>query len=61
MRKAIFPGSLIQTLGHEDIIKGFPFDEIVIAIGINAEKNICFPRRPKRFIEETFKNEPKSR
>jgi pantetheine-phosphate adenylyltransferase len=44
MRKAIFPGSFDPiTLGHEDIIKeGFPFDEIVIAIGVNAEKNICF-------------------
>ena len=41
MRKAIFPGSFDPiTLGHEDIIKrAIPlFDEIVIAIGINAEK-----------------------
>jgi pantetheine-phosphate adenylyltransferase len=42
MRKAIFPGSFDPiTLGHEDIIKE-AFDEIVIAIGVNAEKNICF-------------------
>ena len=39
MKKAIFPGSFDPlTLGHEDIIKrAIPlFDEIVIAIGINA-------------------------
>lgn len=45
MRKAIFPGSFDPiTLGHEDIIKrGIPlFDEIVIAIGVNAEKSTCF-------------------
>ncbi|GAA6767389.1 hypothetical protein AAFH68_33380 [Flavobacterium sp. CGRL1] len=51
MRKAIFPGSFDPiTLGHEDIIKrGIPlFDEIVIAIGVNAEKKIhVFIRRKK--------------
>jgi pantetheine-phosphate adenylyltransferase len=63
MRKAIFPGSFDPiTLGHEDIIKrGISlFDEIVIAIGINADKKYMFPLEDrKRFIEETFKNEPK--
>jgi pantetheine-phosphate adenylyltransferase len=63
MRKAIFPGSFDPiTLGHEDIIKrGIPlFDEIVIAIGVNAEKKYMFSlEERKRFIEETFKNEPK--
>ncbi|MBZ4034768.1 pantetheine-phosphate adenylyltransferase [Flavobacterium sp. 17A] len=63
MRKAIFPGSFDPiTLGHEDIIKrGLPlFDEIVIAIGVNAEKKYMFSlEERKRFIEETFKNEPK--
>ena len=63
MRKAIFPGSFDPiTLGHEDIIRrGIPlFDEIVIAIGINAEKKYMFSLEDrKRFIEETFKNEPK--
>ena len=63
MRKAIFPGSFDPiTLGHEDIIKrGISlFDEIVIAIGINAEKKYMFSlEERKRFIEETFKNEPK--
>lgn len=63
MRKAIFPGSFDPiTLGHEDIIKrALPlFDEIVIAIGVNAEKKYMFAlEERKRFIEETFKNEPK--
>jgi pantetheine-phosphate adenylyltransferase len=63
MRKAIFPGSFDPiTLGHEDIIKrGISlFDEIVIAIGVNAEKKYMFPlEERKRFIEETFKDEPK--
>jgi pantetheine-phosphate adenylyltransferase len=63
MRKAIFPGSFDPiTLGHEDIIKrGVSlFDEIVIAIGINAEKKYMFSLEDrKRFIKETFKDEPK--
>jgi pantetheine-phosphate adenylyltransferase len=63
MRKAIFPGSFDPiTLGHQDIIKrALPlFDEIVIAIGINADKKYMFSLEDrKRFIEETFKNEPK--
>ncbi len=63
MRKAIFPGSFDPiTLGHEDIIRrGIPlFDEIVIAIGINADKKYMFSlEERKRFVEETFKNEPK--
>jgi pantetheine-phosphate adenylyltransferase len=63
MRKAIFPGSFDPiTLGHQDIIKrAIPlFDEIVIAIGINAEKKYMFTLEDrKKFIEETFQNEPK--
>lgn len=63
MKKAIFPGSFDPlTLGHEDIIKRAIslFDEIVIAIGINAEKKYMFTlEERKRFIEETFRNEPK--
>lgn len=63
MRKAIFPGSFDPiTLGHEDIInRALPlFDEIVIAIGVNADKKYMFSlQERKRFIEETFKNEPK--
>jgi pantetheine-phosphate adenylyltransferase len=63
MKKAIFPGSFDPiTLGHEDIIKrAIPlFDEIVIAIGVNAEKKYMFTlEERKSFIEETFKEETK--
>ena len=62
MRKAIFPGSFDPiTLGHEDIIRrGITlFDEIVIAIGINAEKKYMFSlEERKQFLEETFQDEP---
>jgi pantetheine-phosphate adenylyltransferase len=62
MRKAIFPGSFDPiTLGHEDIIRrGITlFDEIVIAIGINAEKKYMFSlEERKKFLKETFKDEP---
>jgi pantetheine-phosphate adenylyltransferase len=63
MRKAVFPGSFDPiTLGHQDIIKrSIPlFDEIVIAIGVNADKKYMFTLEDrKRFIEETFKDEVK--
>ena len=63
MRKAIFPGSFDPiTLGHQDSInRALPlFDEIVIAIGVNADKKYMFSlEERKRFIEETFQNEPK--
>lgn len=62
MRNAIFPGSFDPiTLGHLDIIKrSIPlFDEIIIAIGVNAEKKYMFSlEERKQFIEETFKDEP---
>ena len=65
MRKAIFPGSFDPiTNGHSDIIKrGVSlFDEVIVAIGVNAEKKYMFSLEDrKRFIEETFKNEPKVR
>jgi pantetheine-phosphate adenylyltransferase len=63
MKKALFPGSFDPlTLGHEDIIKrGIAlFDEVIVAIGINSEKNYMFSLdERKRFIEDAFKNEPK--
>lgn len=63
MRRAVFPGSFDPiTLGHYDIIKrGVSlFDEIVVAIGVNASKNYMFSLEDrKRFIEEAFKDEPK--
>ncbi|HLF52713.1 pantetheine-phosphate adenylyltransferase [Flavobacterium sp.] len=62
MRNAIFPGSFDPiTLGHLDIIKrSIPlFDEIIVAIGVNAEKKYMFSlEERKQFIEETFKDEP---
>ena len=65
MKKAIFLGSFDPiTNGHEDIIKrGVSlFDEVIVAIGVNAEKKYMFSlEERKRFIEETFKDEPKVR
>lgn len=62
MRKAIFPGSFDPiTLGHYDIIKrSIPlFDEIVVAIGINAEKKYMFTlEERKQFLEASFADEP---
>lgn len=62
MKKAVFPGSFDPiTLGHYDIIKRSVslFDEVVVAIGVNAEKKYMFPlEERKRFIEESFKDMP---
>lgn len=62
MRRAVFPGSFDPiTLGHYDIIKrSLPlFDEIIVAIGINAEKKYMFSLEERqKFIEESFKDEP---
>ena len=59
----MFPGSFDPlTLGHYDIIKrGVTlFDELVIAIGINADKKYMFSVEERvKFIEEAFKDEPK--
>lgn len=63
MKKAVFPGSFDPiTLGHYDIIsRGLTlFDEIVLAIGVNADKKYMFAlEERKRFLKETFRNEPK--
>ncbi|NNE76249.1 MAG: pantetheine-phosphate adenylyltransferase [Pricia sp.] len=63
MRRAIFPGSFDPlTLGHADIIeRGISvFDELIIAIGINAEKKYMFTLDKRiHFIKEAFKNEAK--
>jgi|TARA_R110002072_G_scaffold202443_2_gene360221 pantetheine-phosphate adenylyltransferase len=59
MKKAVFPGSFDPiTLGHEDIItRAIPlFDEIIVAIGINADKKYMFSlEQRKKFIEDCFK------
>lgn len=63
MRRAVFPGSFDPiTLGHLDIInRALPlFDEIIIAIGVNADKNYLWSlENRRRFIEETFSENPK--
>lgn len=63
MKRALFPGSFDPlTLGHYDIIKrGLKlFDEVVVAIGINADKSYMFSLEERqKFIKEAFKDEPK--
>jgi pantetheine-phosphate adenylyltransferase len=63
MKIAIFPGSFDPiTLGHEDIIRrGVTlFDEVIVAIGINAEKKYMFDLETRQaFIEKVFADEPK--
>lgn len=63
MKRAVFPGSFDPiTLGHCDIIeRSLPlFDEIILAIGINASKNYLFTLEQRQsFLQETFKDEPK--
>jgi pantetheine-phosphate adenylyltransferase len=63
MKRVVFPGSFDPlTLGHTDIInRAIPlFDEIIIAIGSNAEKKYMFTlEQRKKFIESTFANHPK--
>ncbi|WP_299129890.1 pantetheine-phosphate adenylyltransferase [uncultured Winogradskyella sp.] len=63
MKRAIFPGSFDPiTLGHYDIIKRSVklFDEVIVAIGINADKKYMFSLdERKTFIENAFKDELK--
>lgn len=63
MKRAVFPGSFDPlTLGHTDIIdRAFHlFDEIIVAIGTNADKKYMFSvEQRRRFIEETYKDNPK--
>ena len=63
MKRALFPGSFDPiTLGHYDIIKRALdlFDEIVVAIGVNGDKNYMFTvEQRKEFIEKAFADEPK--
>ncbi len=63
MRRAVFPGSFDPiTLGHVDIIeRALPlFDEIIIAIGVNAEKKYMWSLEDRTsYIKKTFANESK--
>ena len=60
---ALFPGSFDPiTLGHVSVVKrAIPlFDQIVVAIGMNSEKNHMFSlQQRKAWIEAVFENEPK--
>lgn len=60
MKRALFPGSFDPiTNGHYDIIKrGIKlFDEVIIAIGVNADKKYMFSVEERLvFIEEAFKD-----
>lgn len=59
---AVFPGSFDPiTKGHENVIKrAIPlFDEIIIAIGENAQKNNYFQLDDRiRWIKKVFENNP---
>ena len=63
MKKAVFPGSFDPiTIGHESVIRralGI-FDEIVVAIGVNANKHYMFDlEQRKMLIEAVFADEPR--
>lgn len=63
MKRALFPGSFDPvTLGHYDVInRGLQlFDEIIIAIGINADKKYMFALEERQnFLKEAFRDEPR--
>ena len=60
---AIFPGSFSPfTIGHQSIIdKALPlFNKIIIAIGINSEKNQYFSIEERmQWIKDVYDNNPK--
>ena len=64
-RKAVFPGTFDPvTTGHVDIVKrALPlFDEIVIAIGVNSQKQTLFELEDrKKWLERVFDNDPRIR
>lgn len=63
MNIAVFPGSFDPiTKGHESIVNRASglFDKIYVAIGINANKKYLFdPETRKKYITDTFKDNPK--
>lgn len=58
MKRAVFPGSFDPiTLGHLDVVKRNLdlFDEIIVAIGVNADKKYLFTLEQRvAFLENTF-------
>lgn len=63
MKRAVFPGSFDPiTLGHMDIIeRGLTlFDEIIVAIGSNADKKYMWSIEERiKYIEKAFEGNPK--
>ena len=63
MRRAIFPGTFDPfTVGHASVVsRALTFiDEIVIAIGVNENKNTYFPlERREQMIRNYYRNEPR--
>ena len=63
IKKAVFPGSFAPfTKGHESVVLRALtlFDEIVIAVGTNSEKNKYFSLEERcKWIEQVFVKEPK--
>tara|TARA_Y100001933_G_C18914455_1_gene528195 strand:- start:184 stop:642 length:459 start_codon:yes stop_codon:yes gene_type:complete len=63
IKKAVFPGSFAPfTKGHESVVlRALPlFDEIVIAVGTNSEKNKYFSLEERcKWIEQVFVKELK--
>lgn len=63
MKICVFPGSFDPiTAGHVDIVKrALPlFDKVIIAIGVNSQKNSLFPLEKRiEWIQSVFASEPK--
>ncbi|MBW2939132.1 pantetheine-phosphate adenylyltransferase [Aureisphaera sp. CAU 1614] len=63
MNRAVFPGSFDPiTLGHIDIIERglLLFDEIIVAIGSNADKKYMWSLEERiEYIEKAFEGNPK--
>lgn len=62
-RKAVFPGSFDPiTTGHVDLVRrALPlFDKIIVAIGINSQKQTLFDVEQRRnWIMKVFEDEPR--
>jgi pantetheine-phosphate adenylyltransferase len=63
MKRAIFPGTFDPfTIGHDSIVRralSF-FDEIIIGVGINENKNAFFPIEKRvDMIQDFYKDEPR--
>lgn len=60
-RIAVFPGSFDPiTTGHVDLVRRALtiFDEIIIAIGVNSQKQTLFPvEERKRWIQKVFEGD----